>query len=150
MAADLQDRLLADRIRQCVPLRHPAFGKLLQLLSIEASREVPTAAVTVGARSAMLVNPDFVAERCRTDAHLAMLAMHELYHVLLGHTRMYARATPASNWAFDCIINAQLCRLHPGVEFTSFFSALAAAEGPWSQIEPQPRRPGAPRSDAGR
>lgn len=150
MAADLQDRLLADRIREAVPLRHPAFGKLLQLLSIEASREVPTAAVTVGARSAMLVNPDFVAERCRTDAHLAMLVMHELYHVLLGHTRMYARSTPASNWAFDCIINAQLCRLHPGVEFTSFFSALAAAEGPWSLIGPPPGWPGAPRYAAGR
>lgn len=150
MAADLQERLLADRIREAVPLRHPAFGKLLQLLSIEPSREVPTAAVTVGARSAMLVNPDFVAERCRTDAHLAMLVMHELYHVLLGHTRMYVRATPASNWAFDCIINAQLCRLHPGVEFTSFFSALAAAEGPWSLIAPPPGWPGAPRYAAGR
>ncbi len=112
---DLGERLLGDRIRQSVPLRHPAFGKLLQLLAIEISREVPTAAVTLGARSVMLVNPDFVAARCRTDAHLAMLVMHELYHVLLGHTRMYARSTPAANWAFDCIINAQLCLLHPSV-----------------------------------
>jgi len=148
--ADLGERLLADRIRHSVPLRHPAFGKLLQLLSIEVSHEVPTAAVTLGARSVMLVNPDFVAARCRTDAHLAMLVMHELYHVLLGHTRMYARSTPAANWAFDCIINAQLCRLHPTVEFTSFFSASAAAEGPWSLIGPPPGWPDKPRYAAGR
>ena len=141
----LQERLLADRIRQCVPLRHPAFGKLLQLLSIEATDAVPTAAVTVGARSRMLINPAFVAERCRTDAHLSMLVMHELYHVLLGHTRMYRRPTLAANWAFDCIINAQLCRLHPDVEFTSFFSAGAAPEGLWSLIGPPAGWPASPR-----
>jgi hypothetical protein len=141
----LKERLLADRVRQCVPLRHPAFGKLLQLLSIEATDAVPTAAVTVGARSRMLINPAFVAERCRTDAHLSMLVMHELYHVLLGHTRMYRRPTLAANWAFDCIINAQLCRLHPDVEFTSFFAAGAAPEGLWSLIGPPAGWPASPR-----
>ena len=145
----LQARLLADRVRQCVPLRHPAFGKLLQLLSIEASDAVPTAAVTVGARSRMLINPAFVARRCRTDAHLSMLVMHEIYHVLLGHTRMYRRPTLAANWAFDCIINAQLCRLHPDVEFTSFFSANAAPEGLWSLIGPSAGWPASPRYPSG-
>lgn len=140
-----EQRLIAERVRQCVPLRHPAFGKLLQLLSIELSRDVPTAAVTVGTRSRLLINPDFLAERCRTEEHLAMLVMHELYHVLLGHTRLYRRPTLAANWAFDCIINAQLCRLYPGIGFTSFFSALAAAEGPWSLIAPPPGWPDAPR-----
>lgn len=144
-----QERLLADRIRECVPLRHPAFGKLLQLLSIEATDAVPTAAVTVGACSRMLINPAFVAVHCRTDAHLSMLVMHELYHVLLGHTRMYRRATLAANWAFDCIINAQLCRLHPDVEFTSFFSACAAPEGLWSLIGPPAGWPTSPRYGAG-
>ena len=147
--AALEARLLADRVRQCVPLRHPAFGKLLQLLSIEATDAVPTAAVTVGALSRMLINPAFVAERCRTDAHLSMLVMHEIYHVLLGHTRMYQRPTLAANWAFDCIINAQLCRLHQGVEFTSFFSAGAAPEGLWSLIGPPAGWPAAPRYAAG-
>lgn len=147
--AALEGRLLADRVRQCVPLRHPAFGKLLQLLSIEATDAVPTAAVTVGARSRLLINPAFVAQRCRTDAHLSMLVMHELYHVLLGHTRMYRRPTLAANWAFDCIVNAQLCRLHPDVEFTSFFSAGAAAEGLWSLIGPPAGWPASPRYASG-
>jgi hypothetical protein len=137
--------ILRDRIRQCVPLRHPAFGKLLQLLSIEISDSVPTAAVTTGERSRLLVNSDFVARRCRSDAHLAMLVMHELYHVLLGHTRLARRPTLAANWAFDCIINAQLCRLHPTVEFTSFFAAGAADEGPWRLIAPPPGWPSRPR-----
>lgn len=145
----LEHHLLADRVRQCVPLRHPAFGKLLNLLSIEVGDAVPTAAVTVGARSRMLINPAFVATRCRTDEHLAMLVMHELYHVLLGHTRLVRRPTLAANWAFDCIINAQLCRLYPGVEFISFFSAGAAPEGPWSLIGPPPGWPSAPCYAAG-
>jgi hypothetical protein len=143
--AALERHRIAERVRQCVPLRHPAFGKLLQLLSIEVTDAVPTAAVTVGDRSRLLINPAFVAERCRTDAHLSMLVMHELYHVLLGHTRMYRRPTLAANWAFDCIINAQLCRLHPDLEFTSFFYAGAATEGPWSLLAPPPGWPESPR-----
>ena len=136
ISAAEQERVAA-LVRQCVPLRHPAFGKLLRLLSIELSREVPTAAVTTGSRSRLLINPDFLAERCRTEEHLAMLVMHELYHVLLGHTRIYRRPTLAANWAFDCIINAQLCRLHPGPGFTSFFRSLAAPV----RIDCRPRRP---------
>ncbi len=132
---------LAERVRNCVPLRHPAFGKLLQLVSVEETGDVPTAAVTLGTRSRLLINPAFVAERCRTDEHFAMLVMHELYHVLLGHTRMYKRSTLRANWAFDCIINAQLCRLYPSAEYTSFFAACAAKNGPWSLLGPPPGWP---------
>lgn len=130
-------RQLRDRIHACVPVTHQAFGKLLALLSIEASDEVATACVTTGARSRLLVNPGFVARHCRTDEHLAMLVLHELYHVLLGHTRLYPRVTPAQNWAFDCLINAQLCRLFPDPRHTSFFTQLAeGAEGPARLLAP--------------
>ena len=74
---------------------------------------VPTAAVTLGGRSRLLLNPQFVAENCPADHDLVMLVLHELHHVALGHTRLFARLTPAENWAFDCVINAQLCRLYP-------------------------------------
>ena len=146
----LERDLLADRVRHCVPASHAAFGKLLQLLSIEPSDAVPTAAVTVGMRSRLLLNPAFIARRCRTDAHLAMLVMHELHHVLLGHTRLHPRLTLADNWAFDCVINAQLCRQYPGAEHRSFFSADAATEGPWSLLAPPPGWPHAPRYAPGR
>jgi len=33
----LEARLLADRVRQCVPLRHPAFGKLLHQVPATAT-----------------------------------------------------------------------------------------------------------------
>lgn len=145
-----QAELLADRVRHCVPASHPAFGKLLQLLAIESSSAVPTAAVTVGSRSRLLLNPAFIARRCRTDAHLAMLVLHELHHVLLGHTRLHPRLTLADNWAFDCVINAQLCRQYPGAEYRSFFTAEAASEGPWSLLAPAPGWPAAPRYAAGR
>ena len=59
------------------------------------------------------------------------------------------RPTLAANWAFDCIINAKLCRLHPGPGFTSFFRSLAAPDGPWSLIAPPPGWPDAPRYAGG-
>ena len=90
-----------------------------------------TACVTTGSRSRLLVNPDYVAAHCRSDEHLTMLVLHELYHVLLGHTRLYRRVTLAQNWAFDCLINAQLCRLFPHPRHTGFFTRLTAdATGP--------------------
>lgn len=134
-------RQLRDRIYACVPVTHQAFGKLLSLLSIEASAQVPTACVSTGTRSRLLVNPAFVARHCRTDEHLAMLVLHELYHVLLGHTRLYPRVTPAQNWAFDCLINAQLCRLFP--------SRATPASSRSSSTASKVRRDCSPRPPAG-
>ena len=125
---DEHDRL-RDRVWSCVPVTGQAFAALLSLLEVECSDGVPTACVTNGERSRLLLNPGFVARHCRTDAHLAMLVLHELYHVLLGHTRLYARVTPAQNWAFDCLINAQLCRLFPSPRYTSFFTQFVPGDG---------------------
>jgi len=120
---------LRDRVWSCVPVTGQAFATLLSLLEVECSDAVPTACVTTGERSRMLINPGFVAQHCRTDEHLAMLVLHELYHVLLGHTRLYPRVTPAQNWAFDCLINAQLCRLFPHPRYTTFFTQFAPGDG---------------------
>jgi len=131
---------LEERVHACVPVTGQAFAKLMSLLSVEESRDIPTACVTTGSRSRLLLNPDFVAEHCRSDDHLAMLVLHELYHVLLGHTRLYRRVTPAQNWAFDCLINAQLCRLFPHPRHTSFFARFVAdATGPALLLGPPPR-----------
>lgn len=128
---------LADRIHACVPVTGQAYAKLLGLLSVEASDSVPTACVTTGARSRLIVNPEFVARHCRTDEHLAMLVLHELYHVLLGHTRLYRRVSRAQNWAFDCLINAQLCRLFPHPRHTGFFRQFSdQATGPAALLGP--------------
>lgn len=130
---------LEERVHACVPVTGQAFAKLMSLLSVEESRDIPTACVTTGSRSRLLLNPDFVAEHCRSDDHLAMLVLHELYHVLLGHTRLYRRVTLAQNWAFDCLINAQLCRLFPHPRHTSFFARfVAVARGPALLLGPPP------------
>jgi hypothetical protein len=59
------------------------------------------------------VNPRFVADRCRSDAHLFMLVLHELHHVLPGHTRLFPRATPAHNLAFDAVRGPSACSRRP-------------------------------------
>lgn len=130
---------LVDRVWGCVPVTGQAFSALLSLLKIEASEAIPTACVTTGECSRMLLNPSFVQAHCRTDEHLAMLVLHELYHVVLGHTRLYPRITPAQNWAFDCLINAQLCRLFPHPRYTTFFTQFSgAASGPGMLLAPPP------------
>jgi hypothetical protein len=36
----------------------------------------------------LLINPQFVEAHAATPERLLMLVMHELHHVLLGHTRL--------------------------------------------------------------
>lgn len=129
--------LLRERIWNTFPVAQPAFAKLLSLLEIEASRETATASITLGARSRMRINPDFVAAHCADDQSLVMLVLHELHHVVLGHTRLWDRSTPAMNIAFDAVINAQLCQLFPGSEWTKLFrGSYDPHELPWALLRP--------------
>jgi len=128
MATNIESRELADRIFESFPVTQPAFAKLLGLLDIVASRDVPTACVTLGGRSRMMINPDFVEAQCHTSFDLSMLVLHELYHVVLGHTRLYNHATPAQNWAFDAVINAQLSQLFPSPSQTALFRRCYQAD----------------------
>ncbi|MCC6772464.1 MAG: hypothetical protein IT360_14815, partial [Gemmatimonadaceae bacterium] len=128
MTGSIDSRALRERIFDAFPVQQSAFARLLALLDIEATQEVPTAAVTLGARSRLLVNPAFVAANCATNHDLVMLVLHELHHVALGHTRLFPRISPAQNWAFDCVINAQLSRLHPQPHWTALFRRCYAAD----------------------
>lgn len=116
-----EEQLLIHRVLNAVPARSYAMNGLLSLLRIEVSREVPTAAVSCERRPVLRINPEFARERCGTDEHLFLLVMHELYHVLLGHTRLFPRATPAHNVAFDAVINSLLVLQFPERAYTSFF-----------------------------
>jgi hypothetical protein len=119
---------LVRRILDVVPARTHAIAALLQLFRVETTTAVPTASVSCERRPVLRVNPRFVAERCRTDAHLFMFVMHELHHVLLGHTRLFPRSTPAHNLAFDAVINALLVLQHPQRAYTSFFLDIYGGE----------------------
>jgi hypothetical protein len=128
MKSGLSSAALRERIYGAFPVTEPAFRRLLALLDVEASGTVPTAAVTLGARSRLLLNPDFVAARCATDHDLVMLVLHELYHVALGHTRLFPRVTAVQNWAFDCVINAQLSLMYPQPHGTALFRRCYRAD----------------------
>ncbi len=115
---------LADRILDCFPGGSYALCALLRLMDIEASDRVPTAAVECRAQPRLLMNSDFVERHARSPEKLLMLVMHELHHVLLGHTTLFPVITPVQNFVFDCVINALLCRMFPRSEHLAFFTEL--------------------------
>ena len=106
-------RPLADRIFSSFPTGSYCLGSLFRILEIVESTAVPTACVECAERPRMIINPEFVAAHAQTPEKLLMLVMHELHHVVLGHTRLYRRAEPLDNLVFDAVINAMLCRLLP-------------------------------------
>ncbi len=121
---------IVQRVLDAVPARSYEMNALLSLSRIEVTGDVPTAAVTCQRRPRLLLNPDFLDQHCRSDEHLFLLVMHELHHVLLGHTRLFPRATPAHNLAFDAIINAMLVARFPQEAYTSFFTRLYGEDAP--------------------
>ena len=104
---------IADRLLNAFPSASYGLPALLQLSEIVESAEVPSAAVECVRRPRMLINPQFVAEHANTPDKLVTLVMHELHHVILGHTRLFPRVTPMDNIVFDAVINSMLCFLMP-------------------------------------
>lgn len=115
---------LTTRVLNAIPAAAFEMNALLSLLRIEETDAVATASVSCERRPVLRINPDFVRRHCRTDEHLFMLVMHELHHVLLGHTRLFPRASRAHNIAFDAVINSMLLLRFPEETYRSFFLDL--------------------------
>jgi hypothetical protein len=115
---------ITQRLVSCLPAATFEMETFCKLAGVKGSRDIPTAAVEIGYHGRMLINPDFVARYCRRDEHLFLLVMHELWHIILAHTRLYPRATLAHNIAFDAIINAGLSRQFHQPEYRGFLEVL--------------------------
>lgn len=119
---------LVTRILDCVPAGTYGMHALFRLVDIEESDEVPTAAIQGVDAPRMLVNPAFVARYAATPERLLMLVMHELHHVILGHTRLLPVSTELDNIVFDAVINAMLCRAFPDPRGIALFTDFYAAD----------------------
>ncbi|MCU0496086.1 MAG: hypothetical protein MUF87_01900 [Anaerolineae bacterium] len=123
-----EDAMILKRLRGCLPASRFEMDTLTRLAGVETTYTVPTAAVECKRRPRLLINPEFVNRYCQRDEHLFLLIMHELWHVMLAHTRMYPRMTLAQNIAFDAIINSGLMREFEGPEYRGFFDVINPAD----------------------
>ena len=115
---------IIDRVLECFPSGNYALLALLRLVDIVETTEIESAAIECKTQPRMLINPEFVAKHAATPEKLLMLVMHELHHVLLGHTKQFPTVTPEQNFVFDCIINALLSKMFPSPSHTAFFTEL--------------------------
>ena len=122
-----EEKALMKRLIASMPASRFEMETLCRLAGIKISRKLPSAAVECAQRPHLLINPDFALKYCPRDEHLFLLVMHELWHVMLAHTRMYPRMTQAQNIAFDAIINAGLMRHFSQPEYRGFFEAVNPA-----------------------
>ena len=115
-----EEKIIA-RILDVIPPSSFELTTFLSLFRVRFSEKTKTACVTCGGSPELLLNKDFIEAHCQTNEHLFMLVMHELYHVILGHTTLFPRATEVRNIVFDAVINAILCSLFPKPEFTDYY-----------------------------
>jgi hypothetical protein len=124
----MRKKSISERILDCFPSGTYALHALLQLVEIVETAKVDTAAVECRIQPRMLINPEFVDTWAATPEKLLMLVIHELHHVLLGHTRLFPCITRVDNLVFDAVINALLSRMFPASEHTSFFTDFYSDE----------------------
>ena len=101
---------IRERIFNVLPAATYQMEKLFGLFDIEFSEETETACVECRTTPRLLLNKGFLDEYCQDDGDLFLLILHELYHVILGHTRLFPRVSPIDNIVFDAVINSMLCR----------------------------------------
>ena len=116
--------------------------KLFGLFDIEFSEETETAAVECRTTPRLLLNKGFLDEYCQDDGDLFLLILHELYHVILGHTRLFPRVTPIDNIVFDAVINSMLCRTVGRTVGTGLFTRINGYDSlPERLLRPPPGWP---------
>ncbi len=125
---DLDTKAIIKRILSVIPPGTLAMEVFIGLLQEEYSTRVTTAAIYSSQPPRLILNPDFVAAHCQRDEHLFLLVMHEIWHLLLAHLRIYPRMTMAQNIATDTIINALLSREYKQPEFQGFLDKLYEAD----------------------
>ncbi len=112
------------RIFNCLNPFSCTMSEFLKLTDVEYSDKIQTACVTCDTHSKLLLNKNFIDTYCKTDEHLFMLVMHEMYHIVLGHTKLFKIANKIDNIVFDAIINSLLIKTFNDESYSSFFTNL--------------------------
>lgn len=130
------------RIFNVLPAASYQMEKLFGLLDIEYSDITETACVECRDTPRLLLNREFVDAFCQDDGDLFLLILHELYHVILGHTRLFPRGDLIDNIAFDAVINSMLCRsVGKSVGVKLFTSTNSWENFPGRLLRPPPAWP---------
>ena len=124
-----------DSLQELLDRNPCACRGVLGLCAVQLTREIPSAAVTLGERPLLKINPDFVRAHCRTSEDLHTVLMHEFLHVMLRHTQKFPVARWELNLALDLVINPMVCRML-GEESVDFFLRLYGAEA-WQGLHAQ-------------
>ena len=133
---------IRERIFNVLPAASYQMEKLFGLFDIEFSDETETACVECRTTPRLLLNKGFLDEYCRDDGDLFLLILHELYHVILGHTRLFPRVTPIDNIVFDAVINSMLCRTVGRTVGTRLFTRINSYDSlPERLLRPPPGWP---------
>lgn len=119
-----KEKNLRERILGVLPAGTYAMHRFLDLVDVRVDEVCPTACVETGPQPRLHLNAAFVETHCQADEHLFLLVLHELRHLIMGHTQLFSRTGDAENIAFDALINAALCHELPKPEYVCFFESL--------------------------
>lgn len=120
--------LISDNVLGC--------RALLSVCQIHFTREVDSAAVTLGSHPRLRINPDFLADKAPSPEDMRVVILHEFLHVLLRHTQQFKRMTPLMNFVLDIQVNSFLGRQFPHASLGLLYRLYGDAIGPYRLLAP--------------
>jgi len=118
----------------------PAVSAIIRIVDILPSNDVKTALITASGLPVLYYNPEFVDNHCENKIHFAMLILHVLMHVVLGH--IFEDLSKLNNLTADAVINAMICNKYKSIAAQSFFINLYNKSNmPEAFLRPKSRAP---------
>lgn len=117
-----------------------ACRALLKITEVAFTAEVPTMAVSLTDRPALLINLDFCRNHLQSENDVKAVLLHEFLHVLLRHTEKYTCNSPLLNLCLDAIINAIIYRTR-GMDYAGFFTRFYKWQKWTFLLRPQDHEP---------
>ena len=105
-----------------------ACRALFKVAEILFTDEVPTLAVSLSSRPALMINKGFLDNHAWSEYDVKALLLHEFLHIILLHTEKFSKSTPLLNIALDAIINSIIHRTC-GEKYSGFFTRFYKWEG---------------------
>ena len=127
-----------------MPIR-AGMADMITLFSLKENPDIEDIWIPPQKRPVIYVNPTFVGRYCKTDEHLFIFVLSEVYRLRLCQTSSFQGEYKEAEVAARAMIHAFLCSIFPEEEYTSFFTQFYEEDiFPECLLRPPSNYPGPP------
>ena len=106
-----------------MPIR-TGMADMITLFSLQEDSDIEDIYIPPQKRPVIYVHPTFVDRYCKTDEHLFVFVLSEVYRLRLCQTSSFQGENKEAEIAARAMVHSFLCSIFPEEEYTSFFTQI--------------------------